>query len=580
MKRFFSFFISTVFLICILCDIPVYADESQEPQEDIPVSDIKNITIVSTNNINSYIDENNDKKNIGLSKILGFYNSINGDILLDSGNLFFGQSTYSADKGKIIAKLISYMNYSAVLCGVNDWIYGSENIKQLQKYSNTDFIASNVLYFENQEDFFDLRYKIVEKDDIKIGIFGVIDNYYNYSNGYELRKDVYFYDEKEYANNITKHLRETEKCDIIICMANLENYMDFAEDVSGIDLVLLSTRNGESLNQSINNTIYLSCAENLSEVGVTEISFMRNNQDETNLLLSASSKLYSYDDLINTPYDEDFQYSYNSIKTEQSEYLNTVISNTDIILNGNVNDIHYNQTSIGALITNAYLLETGADIAFELSSNIKNYTINKGNITLNDCISILDTDIYIVTKQLTGQEILDTLELMIDFALKNNNFYNNNANNTKYPLSYMQFSGMKVYYNKDNLFGRRVTLVRIGNSDINLDKVYTVAMSNTLSNSTDFLIISGKYVNRKYCTSGEAIINYVRENGVQSNIGANRYIQEEKPIDIPQTTPTPEAESKSYSYIAYILLAALLASAVGSVYIKNKSIIRNKKKRR
>lgn len=571
MKRFFSFLFSIVFVINMLY-IVVYADEPQD--NDNQSSDIKNITIVNTNDINSYIDESEDNENIGLEKLSGFYHSVGGDILLDSGNIFFGQSIYSADRGITIAKAISNIGYTAISLGINDWTYGSENVLMLQQISNIDFLTSNVLYFENQENFFN-SYKIVDVDGIKVGIFGVIDDYYYYSRYYELRKDVYFYDEKEFANKIAAELLENEKCDFIICMANVKDYKDFSDNVSGINLVLLSNQSNDSINYKNNDTIYFSCKENLSQIGVTNISFMVNNDEKT--LLSVSNELYSYQNLFETPIDKNFKNTYNNIKVEQSKYLNTVIANANNTISGTNDNIHYTQTEIGALITNAYLSLTEADIAFELSGSI-GLSIPKGNVTINNCINIINKDMKVVTKNLSGQEILDTLELMIDFSLKNQDFYNNSGNKSKYPLSYMQFGGMKVYYNKDNLFGRRVTLVRIGNKDINLDKIYTVAMSEDVSNSTDFLIISSKTVRKTFCNCGEAILDYVRNNGIPSNLNENRYFQEEKPRVESDLTPPSTNETKSYSYIAYILIVALLASAIGSVYLKNKSIIRNKKK--
>lgn len=573
MQKFLSFLVCMIIMFSTVTE-NAYADE--DTITDIPLSE-KSITIFNTNDINSYIEDDSNTGNIGLAKVMGLYNVLEGDILLDSGNIFFGQANSYIDKGTAVAETLASMNYTAVGSSIGDLYYGAERLKELSQLSATDFIGSNIFYSATNENLFGQEYKIVEIDGIKIGIFSVIDDDYYYSLGNGLLNNVVFYDEVEYANKISLSLKENELCDFVICMANLYDYKDFGEKVSNIDLVLLSTSDKESINYKTENTLFVSCADNLKEVGVTTVSFSLSEEGKKDII-NISNTLYSYDKLNNIENDEFILSSYDSAKLKQNSYFNTVIANADTYLDGTSDIINYTQTNMGALVTNAYIEFTGADIALELSSNIK-LSIGKGDVTISQAINIISKEEYIVTKEMSGQEILDTLELMVDMALKNKNFYNGDTlGKANYPLNYMQFGGMKVYYNKDNLFGRRVTLVRIKNEQINLSGIYKVAMSSTLSECSDFSIIASKTVREKYGTAGEAIFNYIKSNGLPSSLNSTRYVQEETPIEVPENpSVTNTGDNSSYSYIAYILIAALLASAIGSVYLKKKSISKNNK---
>ncbi len=100
--------------------------------------------------------------------------------------------------------------------------------------------------------------------------------------------------------------------------------------------------------------------------------------------------------------------------------MNQVIGKTEVELvvndpvakdsNGNpVRIVRNQETNLGDLITDAIRYVTGADIAFENGGGIRT-GIDVGDITYGDVLDVVPFANYICVREVTGQQILDTLE--------------------------------------------------------------------------------------------------------------------------------------------------------------------------
>ena len=88
-----------------------------------------------------------------------------------------------------------------------------------------------------------------------------------------------------------------------------------------------------------------------------------------------------------------------TIKAENETELNRVIGTSPVELDGVWEHIRIGQTNLGNVITDAYLLATGADIAFENAGGIR-ASIAAGTVTYGDVINVSPYGNYVVTKKL------------------------------------------------------------------------------------------------------------------------------------------------------------------------------------
>ena len=78
-------------------------------------------------------------------------------------------------------------------------------------------------------------YKIFFKDGIKIGVFGLGIELHNLVSP-ELFKETNYLDPIEITKDITRELKETENCDLIICLSHLGYHYKNTQKVSDLKL--------------------------------------------------------------------------------------------------------------------------------------------------------------------------------------------------------------------------------------------------------------------------------------------------------------------------------------------------------
>ena len=194
-------------------------------------SEQKKITILHTNDVHSHIEPFNDNhakfpNKGGVARRSTIIESIRSSnlntLLLDAGDIFQGTPYFNYYGGEIEFKLMSMLNYDAATIG------------------NYDF--KNTIMDSHAK-----TYTIFNKSGIKIGVFGLgieLEGLVNKS----LYKETKYLDPIEITQEMTKILKEEEKCDLIICLSHLGHYykndskkisdLTLAKSTKNIDLII------------------------------------------------------------------------------------------------------------------------------------------------------------------------------------------------------------------------------------------------------------------------------------------------------------------------------------------------------
>src|SRR6476620_8616292 len=213
----------------------------------------KKLVILHTNDMHSRIDPfpNDGRANGGMggmarraALIKQIRSQEKNILLLDSGDVFQGTPYFNFFGGELEYKLMSQMGYDATTLGNHDFDNGLNGlVKQMPNASfaflNANYDLSNTILKDKIQ-----PYKIFEKDELKIGVFGL---------GIDLKglvgEDMYgntvYLDPVAKAKEMVKVLKEQE-CNLIICLSHLGYKYDtdkiddrkLAAQVGGIDLIL------------------------------------------------------------------------------------------------------------------------------------------------------------------------------------------------------------------------------------------------------------------------------------------------------------------------------------------------------
>ena len=211
----------------------------------------KKITILHTNDVHSHIEpfnENHAKfpSKGGVARRSTIIESIKSSnpntLLLDAGDIFQGTPYFNYYGGEIEFKLMSMLNYDAATIGNHDFDNGIEGLYAQLPNAKFQFISSNYDFKNTIMDSHAKPYMIFNKSGIKIGVFGLGIELKGLVNN-NLYKETKYLDPIEMTQEMTKILKEKEKCDLIICLSHLGHYYkNNSKKISDVTLAK-STRN-------------------------------------------------------------------------------------------------------------------------------------------------------------------------------------------------------------------------------------------------------------------------------------------------------------------------------------------------
>lgn len=242
-------FIKTLFAGAALAGIsgtPLYAFSKKEYTK---------ITILHTNDTHSHIDPfpYNDPKYPGMggyakrAAVIKDIRNIEKNVMLfDSGDIFQGTPYFNLYGGELELKLMSEMGYDAATIGNHEFDNGLEGIESKMQYASFPFISSNYDFTNTILAGKILSYKIFEKDEIKIGVFGL---------GIELdglvdktkTGNTVYNDPFEKAAYYAHYLKKEQKCDMVICLSHIgyssqevktPSDVNLAKQSKNIDLII------------------------------------------------------------------------------------------------------------------------------------------------------------------------------------------------------------------------------------------------------------------------------------------------------------------------------------------------------
>lgn len=224
------------------------------PAELLRKKGVKKLTILYTNDQHSRIEPFpvNDPKwpdQGGFARRAALIKKIRSQesnvLLLDAGDIFQGTPYFNFYAGELEYKLMTQMGYDVVTIGNHDFDLGVDNITKQMPHAGFDFVCANYDFSDTSLHGKVRPYRILIKDGIKIGIFGI---------GIELEGLV---DKKNYggtryldpiakAKKTAEVLKLEKKCDYVICLSHLGysypgkkvSDMDLSEQTAHIDLII------------------------------------------------------------------------------------------------------------------------------------------------------------------------------------------------------------------------------------------------------------------------------------------------------------------------------------------------------
>jgi 5'-nucleotidase len=166
------------------------------------------VTIYHTNDMNGHIGA--VYKDLGGMRQIktALKNQPASGLLLDAGN-FMSPSTDRAHRREVIS-LMNSMGYHCAALGENELKAGQDKLVNLIPYMQFSLLNCN-FKFDNNLTSLVKPYAIIYSGSLKIGVTAVCRQV----------KGIKYNDAVESANHAAQFLKETEKCNLVICLSHL-----------------------------------------------------------------------------------------------------------------------------------------------------------------------------------------------------------------------------------------------------------------------------------------------------------------------------------------------------------------------
>ena len=422
------------------------------------------------------------------ASVIGFTKMTEPNVLtLHAGDLFIGDLFFNVYFGAAELQLLNTLGLDAISVGNHEWdltpstLYGSLQASFLPGQGFPLLSANTILDDPAVQPLKDYIHPFTVKQigNVKVGIFGMTTpeaNLISQPSPAIISDDII---------NIALAMVDSlsaNNCDVIIFLSHLGLNLDqlVAANIPGIDIIV-GGHDHYLLNEPVEvtnplgETVWIVQA-NSNYLNIGRVQLLVNNGDVNLLNYQAIDLDESIPEEATVAAEVNnlisgIEQTYGPVYTQQIAYATETFEEVadSLLYNGN------HDTPIGNIVTDAFRLRTGTDIAIEAGGSTA-MPIYEGPLVSADAFRVVGygfntnngLGFRLVTFDILGSDLWTALEMGLANIEVNGEFL-------------PQVSGMKYIYNPNSASGSRLYSVKVGNNPINPTATYSVTGNEFLA---------------------------------------------------------------------------------------------------
>ena len=431
-KRIFSIILCLCMILSVLSMASCSSEEDKPstdngvtdaPATDAPSSDESDkkdekIAILFENDVHCAVD--------GYAKIGAMKTKLTSEYdyvgVVSSGDFIQGGTLGAISRGEYIIDIMNTVKYDAVALGNHEFDYKLDRLKELRERLNTKVLSCNFTEIGSETPYFD-AYNIVTYGDVKIAYIGITTpETITSSAPSQFMNDkgemIYSFNESKLSEIVQKNIDKVkaEGADYVIALAHigycetgeLSDITDIIANTDGFDAVLDGHSHSviEKMlvkDKSGDEVVLSSTGTKFEYIGKLTIV---DGKIETTL-----QKVAEY-----TETDTDVKSCIDKINQNYAQLgeRKIAVSNVDLITHDKDGNrlVRMSETNLGNLCADSFREIYGTDISFVNGGGIR-ASIEKGEVTFNDVYSVFPFNNEMVTAEISGQMLIDMLELAV-----------------------------------------------------------------------------------------------------------------------------------------------------------------------
>ena len=362
----------------------------------------------------------------GYSKLAAMKNELSETYtnvgVVSVGDFVQGGTLGAVSKGEYIVNLMNKVGYDAIALGNHEFDYQLPRLNELNAMSNTKFISCNFQKIGEDKSYFE-PYTIVSYGSVDIAYIAITTpETINSSSPAQFKNDkgelIYTFNESKLYDIVQTNINaaETAGADYVIALShigydesgNLADITDVIENTDGFDVVLDAHSHSvieEKVikDKSGDDVLLTSTGTKFEYIGKLTI---KNGAFDTELVeVESYTKTDPVVDAYITEINENYaQLGNRKIGESKVEFITHDKDGNRLVRNA--------ETNLGNFCSDALRVMTGADMSFVNGGGLR-APMEAGDITFNDIFSVFPFNNQIVTAEISGQILIDFLEMAV-----------------------------------------------------------------------------------------------------------------------------------------------------------------------
>ena len=338
------------------------------------------------------------------------------------GDFVQGGTLGAVSKGEYIVNLMNKVGYDAIALGNHEFDYQLPRLNELNAMSNTKFISCNFQKIGEDKSYFE-PYTIVSYGNVDIAYIAITTpETINSSSPAQFKNDkgelIYTFNESKLYDIVQTNINaaETAGADYVIALShigydesgNLADITDVIENTDGFDVVLDAHSHSvieEKVikDKSGDDVLLTSTGTKFEYIGKLTI---KNGAFDTELVeVESYTKTDPVVDAYITEINENYaQLGNRKIGESKVEFITHDKDGNRLVRNA--------ETNLGNFCSDALRVMTGADMSFVNGGGLR-APMEAGEVTFNDIFSVFPFNNQIVTAEISGQILIDFLEMAV-----------------------------------------------------------------------------------------------------------------------------------------------------------------------
>ncbi|WP_255151922.1 bifunctional metallophosphatase/5'-nucleotidase [Halorarius halobius] len=428
----------------------------------------------------------------------------NPTVVLGAGDQVSPHALAPVSQWRVATSVLNHLDPAADVVGNHELDFGYDAVSEFRNDSEFPWLATNVVRNDTGEPFQGAEdHVVVERDGVRIGVIGLVDRGATYGktnidfagNGVTVRNV------SEAGPEAAARLRAEENVDVVVALAHTgigDAERVARADDGNIDVILVGDDEQYYPPAETSGTIISEAEARAEWLGELNLTVDTAEDDVT----AWNGRLINVTE--SAERNETASRIINGYRDNVS--LDSTAAYSEVALDARFSTNYHRESNYGNLVTDAMRNAAGADVAITNAGGIRsNAVYGPGNITGGDVFNTLPFANTLVTVELTGEELEETLESQV-ITVGPDNPYDAEIS--------QQVSGVSFEWNGAT---GEVRDLRVGGKPVRDGKTYTVAVNSYIAaGGSGYPLENATRVSTTDTLLAEVVIDYMEAKGTVS----------------------------------------------------------------